>query len=65
MTEEHLEILRQHCEGSDEDIQEASDAAENAGYGDDGTSNNPGELIAFINGYLYHKAESDFQKTIK
>jgi hypothetical protein len=58
MTEEHLEILRQHCEGSDEDIQEASDAAENAGYGYDGNSNNQSELIAFINGYIYHKNET-------
>ena len=34
------------------------DAAENAGYSCDGWSNNPSELIAFINGYIYHKNDS-------
>ena len=52
MTQEHLDILKDHCEGSEEDILEAADAAECAGYGEDGTSNNPSELIAFINGYI-------------
>lgn len=61
MTKEHLELLKNHCEGTDEDIEEASDAAENAGYGFDGHSNNQSELIAFINGYLYHKSESVFK----
>ena len=54
----HLEILRDHCEGSDEDIKAGLDAAENAGYSCDGWSNNPSELIAFINGYIYHKNDS-------
>lgn len=62
MEEEILNILKDHCEGTDEELQEAFDAAENAGYVSDGYSNNPSELIAFINGYLYHKAESVFQK---
>lgn len=58
MTQEHLDILKDHCEGSEEDILEAADAAECAGYGEDGTSNNPSELIAFINGYIYCKNET-------
>jgi len=58
MTDEHLEILRNYCKGSDEDIKAGLDAAENAGYSRDGWSYNPSELIAFINGYIYYKNNS-------
>jgi hypothetical protein len=63
MTEESLELMRNHCDfadATDEDIEDALNAAENQGYADgDGWSNNPSELIGFVNGYLYHKNECD------
>lgn len=61
MREEILELIKNHLDSdeTDEDIQKAVDAAENAGYADsEGWSNNPSELIGFINGYFYYKNEN-------
>lgn len=61
MTEESLNLIKDHLDSdaTDEDIQKAIDAAENAGYADgDGWSNNPSELIGFLNGYFYYKNEN-------
>ena len=61
MREEILELIKNHLDSdeTDEDIQKAVDAAENAGYADgDGWSNDPTELIGFINGYFYYKNEN-------
>jgi hypothetical protein len=61
MEEETLELLRDHCvmEATDEDIKEAFDVAIEQGYSDGVYSNNPQELIAFVNGFVlgkeYHK----------
>lgn len=57
MTEEILDILRVHCDGTDAEIQTAFDEAENSGFVVDGYSNNPSELIGFISGYIIGRAD--------
>ena len=54
MTKEILQILMYHCNCNDiEKLKEAYESADGCGYVDnDGYSNNPVELIAYINGYL-------------
>jgi len=52
MTSETLEILKEHCAGSDAEIEQAFDEAENFGLVVGDYTNNPSELIAFINGYI-------------
>jgi hypothetical protein len=69
MEDEILELLRDHCviEASDEDIEEAFDVAIEQGYSDGIYSNNPQELIAFIDGFIlgkkYHRCKDETQTT--
>ena len=54
MTKEIYNIIRNNLilDGTYAEIKEAFDEAENAGFVHDGWSNNPSELIGFINGYI-------------
>lgn len=62
MTDEIMGLIKANLDDSDvtdEDIIQAVGAAENAGYADsNGWSNNPSELMGFINGYLYCKTSN-------
>lgn len=53
MSDETLEMLKRLTDyDSEEQLQEAFDAADNAGYVDDEWSNSPSELVAYINGFI-------------
>lgn len=55
MEEEIINLLMEHCDATAEEITEAFEEADSQGYTDGTYSNNPGELIAFIRGYLHGK----------
>lgn len=61
---ETLNILQQHLnQYTLLELQDAFDFAENAGYvSDEELGNNPGEAIAFIDGYLQGLKESKFHQ---
>lgn len=56
MNEEILDLIKDNCiKASDKEYKEAYCEAVNAGYVDEGSggwSNEPGALIAFIDGYI-------------